>query len=184
VIRGVAEGERWAADALCDRVQPTIARTLRKILRDSSLEYEDLVQATFERIVRTIAEDRFAQACSLTTWASAIAAHVALDSLRGRIRERRVFDRGGKTENVEMREGPKLERLLEARRQIDDIQRALARMKPDQARAVMLHDVLGHPLEEIAVMTRASVSAAQSRLVRGRKELLKRVRPGAEEKRS
>ena len=52
----------------------------------------------------------------------------------------------------------------------------LGRMRPKHAEAVLLHDVLGHDLAEIAVMTGASAAAAQSRLVRGRKELLRRAK--------
>jgi RNA polymerase sigma-70 factor (ECF subfamily) len=48
-------------------------------------------------------------------------------------------------------------------------------MDPARAEAVFLHDVLGHELAEIAVITGATVAAAQSRLVRGRKELLERL---------
>jgi DNA-directed RNA polymerase specialized sigma24 family protein len=48
-------------------------------------------------------------------------------------------------------------------------------MKPQYAETVFLHDVLGHELAEIALMMRVSVAAAQSRLVRGRKDLHKRL---------
>ena len=48
-------------------------------------------------------------------------------------------------------------------------------MKPEQAETLFLHDALGHDLAEIAMMTGATVAAAQSRLVRGRKELFKRM---------
>jgi len=48
-------------------------------------------------------------------------------------------------------------------------------MKSTHAEAVFLHDVLGHELAEIAIMTQVSVSAAQSRLVRGRRELFRRL---------
>jgi DNA-directed RNA polymerase specialized sigma24 family protein len=52
-------------------------------------------------------------------------------------------------------------------------------MSPKKAMVLVLHDVLGHDLTEVSVMLGVSVSAAQSRLVRGRRELLRRLK-GAE----
>ena len=46
--------------------------------------------------------------------------------------------------------------------------------------ALVLHDVLGHNLAEVAEMSGITVAAAQSRLVRGRREFLKRMGPGSE----
>ena len=48
-------------------------------------------------------------------------------------------------------------------------------MNQERATAVLLYDVFGHELAEIAVLTGVSVAAAQSRLVRGRKELRDRM---------
>jgi RNA polymerase sigma-70 factor (ECF subfamily) len=49
-------------------------------------------------------------------------------------------------------------------------------MKPEHAETLVLHDALGHELSEIAVLMGVSVAAAQSRLIRGRKELLRRAK--------
>jgi RNA polymerase sigma-70 factor (ECF subfamily) len=53
-------------------------------------------------------------------------------------------------------------------------------MTPERAETLLLHDMLGKELSEIAVLTGVSVAAAQSRLVRGRNELLERMKRDAE----
>jgi RNA polymerase sigma-70 factor (ECF subfamily) len=63
------------------------------------------------------------------------------------------------------------ETAASVREQIRLAQGHLTAMKPDRAMALILHDVLGHELAEIAAMLGISISAAQSRLVRGRREL-------------
>lgn len=178
IIEGLIAGENWAADALYDRTISVVERTLRRVLHPADGDSDDLVQITFERVVRTLLERKFSGACSLSTWASAIAGHVAIDALRARTRERGVF---GAEHVLELRTlnhpaRPDLGNQLEARSDVEQLQEVLAGMKPDQAKTVVLHDALGHDLAEIAVMMGVSVSAAQSRLVRGRKELLKRAR--------
>jgi RNA polymerase sigma-70 factor (ECF subfamily) len=133
------------------------------------------VQTTFERIVRTLVQKGAASVSNLAAWASAIAAHVALDALRVKIRERKLFDSGRATDAA-LASGPSLEKQIEARRKLLWVQEALARMNPEHARTLLLHDVLGHDLVETASMTGVSVAAAQKRLWRGRNELLKRAK--------
>ncbi len=177
VLDAIAAGEKWAADALYDRLYPTVARSLQRILQDSGPDYDDLVQVSFERILRSLLERRTAHVLSLTAWASGIATHVALDALRLRQRERGLFRRddlaGGAL--LEIAGSANAERQLEARRQLLAIQGVLARMKSELAEAVLLHDMVGHDLAETAALTNVSLAAAQSRLFRGRKELLRRI---------
>ena len=49
-------------------------------------------------------------------------------------------------------------------------------MDANRAWTFLLHDVYGYDLKEVSQITGASLSAAQSRLVRGRRELHERVR--------
>lgn len=177
VLAGVVAGERWANAALFELLYPVVARTLQKILRDTSGDYEDLVQISFERIVRTLVGERRAQVVSLSAWAGSIAAHVALDALRGRTRERRLFERESPAlaPRIERVPAPSMERQLEARQKLEWLQQALSRMNADQAQTLLLHDVLGHGLAEIAAIMGVTVSAAQRRLSRGHQELLRRA---------
>jgi RNA polymerase sigma-70 factor (ECF subfamily) len=177
IVAGLVAGEAWAAEALYDRLAPVVDRALRRILQ-SNAEHDDLVQVVFERVIRTLVERKFAGACSLSTWATAIASNVAVDAVRARIRERAVLweDRTRSTEHAASVPSANLERQLEARAEIAELHAILTSMDPAQAETVLLHDVHGHELTEIALITRVSVAAAQSRLVRGRKELLRRAR--------
>lgn len=176
VLAGVVAGERWAHTALFDLLFPVVSRTLHKILRDKSGDYEDLVQVSFERIVRTLVGERRTQVVSLSAWGGSIAAHVALDALRGRMRERRLFERDrAEAPRLERVPAGNLEQQLEARQKLEWLQKALANMNADQAQTVLLHDVLGHGVNEIAVIMGVTPAAAQRRLSRGHHELMKRA---------
>lgn len=176
VLTGVSAGERWAHAALYDLLFPVVARTLQKILRDNSGDYEDLVQVSFERIVRTIIGAQRVQVRNLSAWARSIAAHVALDALRSGTRESRLFERqSDRPSHAESVPAASLERQLEARQQLQWLHEALSRMNAAQAQTLLLHDVLGHGLNEIAAITGVTFAAAQRRLSRGRRELLRRA---------
>jgi RNA polymerase sigma-70 factor (ECF subfamily) len=178
VLRGAVEGKPWAYAALYDALYPFVARSLQKILYRPP-DYEDLVQASFELIVRTLRRPRSEPIENLATWASTIAARVALDALRARVRERRLFSGGLEPTRMEERTGaaaPSLQAQLDARSELLWLQETLGSMNAEQAEAILLHDVLEHDLSEVAKLTGVSEAAAQKRLSRGHLELKRRAK--------
>lgn len=174
LLRALRRADPGAAETLYRRLFPAVSRTLWRILQRPTADHEDLVQITFERVIQTLIDGRFNGACSLTTWASSIASHAALDHLRARARERKLFVPQDALPGWEGTAGPDEERALHARAEVEALQGVLARMNPDHTRAVLLYDVLGHSLAEMATVLGISEAAAQSRLSRGRRELLRR----------
>ncbi|MDP9000386.1 MAG: RNA polymerase sigma factor [Myxococcota bacterium] len=178
LIEAVVRRDVRRADELHDRLISVIESTLYRLMGKRESDHDDLVQATFEQVVVTLMRGRFSRGCSLTTWASAVAAHVAFNALRARRRARRVFD---PTELGRVPDHAVLddaERDIRARAQIREVQGHLSAMAPDRAMMVIMHDVLGHELVESAAIVGISVAAAQSRLVRGRRDLLRRLAAG------
>jgi RNA polymerase sigma-70 factor, ECF subfamily len=176
IVDAVQRGDAAVASQVYDRLLGAVDHALYRVFGRREHDHDDLVQAAFEQIVLTLSRRSYARACSLQTWASTIATHVAFNALRARRRERRVFDRD--TTSSSESDPPAsadLERAAGARADLERVRWLLAQMKPERAETVFLHDVLGHDLAEISLMTRVSVAAAQSRLVRGRRELRDRL---------
>jgi RNA polymerase sigma-70 factor (ECF subfamily) len=177
LIDAVVAGDSRVAGQLYNRLVGIVDRTLYRVFGRREPDHDDLVQATFEQIVLTLTKRRYARACSLSSWASTVASHVALNALRARRRERRVISWGEDMDNPVRtpRTRTDVEHEAGLRQEIDRVRCHLATMSPDKATTLLLYDVLGHDLSEIAVLTGVSVAAAQSRLVRGRKELLEKL---------
>jgi RNA polymerase sigma factor (sigma-70 family) len=173
LIRAIQRGDAGSAARLYHRVRPSIERALRRTLRGGSDDFEDLVQVTFERLLRTVVERKFQGRSQLGTWASSIAVHVAIDAIRRRIREQRVFAEAASESSFVS--DAFCERRLEARCEVRRILAVLSRMKPQLARMVVAHDVLGHDVKSVAALEGLNANTAQSRLRRARLELLRRV---------
>jgi RNA polymerase sigma-70 factor (ECF subfamily) len=174
----LAAGEPWAGDALYDRVEDIVAPVLFQLLGPDH-EQDDLIQQAMEKVISTVVSGRFGRRCSLRKWAQLITQNVAFDALRKRARERRVLDRTvvpGTVELVVTTSDGAPELAVDTSRRMENLRAALAAIKRERAEAVLLHDVLGHELTEIARLTGVSIAAAQSRLVRGRKDVVKRMR--------
>jgi RNA polymerase sigma-70 factor (ECF subfamily) len=171
IIAAFERGDLATAQRLYDRLERVVAATLIKVLGERGQDHDDLVQSAFEQILITLAQRRFARACSLSSWAVSVTTHVALNAIRKRQHERRNLA----ADSVRADTGPDPEGGPEQAAMLRTLREALAQLSPMTARVVVMHEVMGHDLAEIAVLTGLSVSAAQSRLVRGRAELRKRL---------
>jgi RNA polymerase sigma-70 factor, ECF subfamily len=175
LILAVQRGDRQVASALYDRLIRVVDHTVYRVFGRREVDHDDLVQMVFEQIIVTLSRRSYARACNLRTWASSIASHVAFNALRSRRRERKVMDRDAPPDSETYASRADAEREAAVRSDLRLVRATLVDMKPQYAETVFLHDVLGHELAEIALMMRVSVAAAQSRLVRGRKDLHKRL---------
>lgn len=172
---GIRGGDGRLAAALYARLLPAVQRSLYRAVGQRWNEADDLAQLTFERIVRTLVDGSYDGRTPLRAWASLLAARVGFDALRKRYRERALFS--PEAEGVDAGS----ERQLQARSELERVRRALATITPERAEAVFMHDALGYELSEIAAQLGVSVAAAQSRLVRGRKQLIERLRSEGEQ---
>jgi RNA polymerase sigma-70 factor (ECF subfamily) len=135
-----------------------------------------VVQTVYEKLVRSLQYQRFEGACSLNTWTSSIAAHAAVDIIRRRVKERRFLRCAAlETKPIAEYPAPCTERRLEERSELAKLSWAIARIKPEQANTIVLHDVEGYELSDVARLTGVSVTAAQSRLLRGRRNIQRKM---------
>ena len=173
----VDAGTVHALSLIAEDLQTAIETVLQRVLGIADPEYEDVVQISLERVMVTIERDSFKGDCPLPSWAALIARKAAADALRERYRQRRVFvhDDTGETWSTLHFPGAGPEEQLQAREGLKRFCRELSHLGQGSALIVFLHGVLGYDLAEISTMVGISVSAAQSRLVRGRREIAHRL---------
>ena len=170
LLAALRRGDATAAASVHDRVRRPIDRTLVRLLGPSDVDRQDLAQLAFIELVTTI--DRFRGDCSLDAWASVLTARIVFKHLRRRTLERRLF--GELDFEVE---SPRHDtgRAAIARSLVVRVREHLMAIDPDKAWSFVLHDVCGYDLREVGEITGASLSAAQTRLTRGRRELHARL---------
>lgn len=172
LLRAVREGDRGSAAALHDRVRPQVDRTVRRLLGAGDPDHEDLVQMTMIEIVSSI--DRFRGDCSLDGWTSTVAAHIVYKHIRRRRTERRLFGYAA-ADDVTAVAPVSMGRTALARNLLARVVDTIRQVDESKAWTYVLHDVCGYDLKEISQITGVSVAAAQTRLVRGRREVHERI---------
>jgi RNA polymerase sigma-70 factor, ECF subfamily len=171
LIAGLKARDASLSHAFYERVRPIVDRTLFRLLGARDNDYEDVAQRALFELVDTI--ERFRGECPLDAWISIVTARAAFRAIRRRRVERRIFV------PIEVAEPVGLVRshggAIAARQAVERVCSCLEKMDQNRAWTYLLHDVYGYDLKEVAQITGASLSAAQSRLVRGRRDLHERI---------
>ncbi len=169
LVAAVRSGRSAMAGPFYDRTRPVVARTVHRLLGASDSDFDDLVQVAMIELLHSL--DRYRGDCSLDTWTSTISANVVYKQIRRRSLERSIFARELAPEDVPqtVHQRPVLRGMVER------VTHHLAQMAHERAWTFLLHDVHGYSLDEVAEITGTTVAAAQSRLVRGRRELHERI---------
>ncbi len=174
ILAGVRRGAQEVAEDFYWRVKPVVERTVRRLLGRLDRDGEDLVQIALVQLIESVTAYR--GACALDAWVSTLSANVVYKHIRRRRLERTIFAAALDDEEEiavsSKANGADAASLRQALRQVAD---HLCTMREDRSWAFLLHDVCGYSLDEVAHICGISVVAAQSRLVRGRREIHDRI---------
>ncbi len=173
ILAAVRAGDARVASDFYWRIKPVVERTVRRLFGRADCDGEDLVQIALVQIIESLSSYR--GECPLDAWLSAVAANVVYKHIRRRRLERRIFENafdGPEPPASASTAGPQRMMVRDTARRVSE---HLVAMHPDRSWAFVLHDVCGYSLDEIAHICGISVAAAQSRLVRGRRDLHHRI---------
>jgi RNA polymerase sigma-70 factor (ECF subfamily) len=155
-----------------------VRRLLAGLLRGMPEELEDVEQEVFLAVARNLPGFRFRS--SLATWIYSVARRRALDFLRSGRRRRRRLERlrqlsaGAPAGTPADASTDPLEPLL-AQERSARLLRAFRSLPAGDRQLVLMRDVEGFALEEIAGMIRTPVGTVKSRLHRARARLARAV---------
>jgi RNA polymerase sigma-70 factor (ECF subfamily) len=173
LLASVRARKPGATASLHDRARPTVDSTIRRLLGYGDMDHEDIAQQAMIELVSTI--DRYRGDCSLDSWTGTLTARVVYKHLRRRKTERRIFGSLDTEMVAGLRSGAGTLRDAIVRNVMRRVLVHLESIDETKASTFVLHDVCGYDLREIAEITGVTMTAAQTRLVRGRREVHERI---------
>lgn len=144
---------------------PRLRRFARSLTLDAA-DADDLCQLALERALK--AENRWAKGTRLDSWMYRIIRNCWIDELRSRRRR-------GETVAIDV-DGFDLpdagDRQMEARAELNNVDRAMSALPPEQREVIALVLVEGLAYREAAELLDLPMGTVTSRLVRGRQALM------------
>lgn len=176
-------GDLAAAELLLSRHQNAAYTAALRLLGEPA-DAEDVTQDALVRAYTHLRE--LGEGASFSAWLRRIAVNLSLNVLRrrGLLRfeplegAKSGSDDGAGRDFVDERHATPEEALLHAALR-DEVERSVRKLPPEQRVAVVLRDMYGYEVAEIAELQQCGLSAAKMRITRGRahlKRLLSDVR--------
>lgn len=154
----------WARPTAAAVVRDHGAEVLRRLRRifGPAADVDDVYQSVFVEVIRSLPS--YAGRAHLSAWIRRITYNVAYQEMRLRYRRPELLPLDEAVEPT----APPPEGALESREALRAFHAALGVLEPSQRLAVVLHDVEGLKLREIAVATGRPLSTVASQLAAGR----------------
>lgn len=164
-IQDTLKGEEAAFSSLVDMHQSHVYNLCYRML-GSPQEAEDAAQETFWRAYRNL--QRYDPQRSFITWLLSIAAHYCIDQQRRRRLPTIELDELLETENFTPDPGPNPESDATEKEEVEEIQKHLAKLNPNDRAILVLRYFHECSEDEICSVLSISKSAVKSRLHRAR----------------
>jgi len=177
VVRHAARGREAAYRELIRRYQRPVFSLIYRMVRDRELA-EDLAQETFIKVLNAI--DSYRPEYKFSSWIFKIANNAAIDQLRRRGLNTLSLDGSPHAESSEAIEATTLQIGDTRESQLDEvasrelgsqIERAIARLRPEYRSCIILRHIDGRPYEEIAEMLDLPLGTVKTYIHRARNEL-------------
>lgn len=167
-------GERQAVmDPRAGQLLKLLYRQVRS-LSGPRPDLDDLVQLAAERALRSL--PRFDGRSALSTWTYGIAYRTIVDHGRFWSRWRRRFEHWDEERAPEPRSGADTEAAVLELRRARRVHEALRQLPPAKRAVLVMHDLEGMPLREVAEAVGANDRTVRSRLRDGRRRLAELLR--------
>jgi RNA polymerase sigma-70 factor, ECF subfamily len=164
LVKRAKDGDARALEALCERHAPRVEKLAAHMLRDPE-DARDAAQDTLAKLCRNIGQ--FRGESQFATWLHRLTINACRDVAnrqRARACEPLLEDRRAATDADPVGEADRAELR-------NELQRYLAELPAEQARVVVLKDVLGLSFEEISAAAGMPVGTAKCYAHRGRNRL-------------
>lgn len=179
LVQLAQQGDARAFEALVVKYQRRIARHVTRYVKRAQ-DVEDVVQDIFIKAYRGLLA--FKGESTFYTWLYRIARNTALNAVT---RQSNLVVLQGDLPNAEGEEPQDVqgsdiedpERMLLAKRIAEGVERAMERLQPELAEALILYEVEGKQYKEIAQTLQIPIGTVRTRIFRAREFIAQRLEP-------